>query len=126
MQVYISKAKILLEMTGGSLSVLHNGYAGMYIQSQDSSLTNTTVDIRCNGEKLLSYSAGDLWLNDHGLTVTDCTSLAMPGSAWLGGVGRTGSVTTLSGSIVAHDLPANVVATGTPCTVIENLSDKAE
>lgn len=97
------------EMSTSALQILHNGYAGVYIQSQDSSLVNSTVDIRCNGEKLLSYSAGDLWLNDHGLTVTDCTSLAMPGSAWLGGVGRTGSVTTLSGSIVAHDLSEHAV-----------------
>ena len=97
------------EMTGGSLSVLHNGYAGVYIQSQDSSLTNTTVDIRCNGEKLLSYSAGDLWLNGYGLTVTDCTSLAMPGSAWLGGIGRKGTITTPSGSIVGHDLSEHAV-----------------
>lgn len=97
------------EMSNSALQILHNGYAGVYIQSQDSSLVNSTVDIRCNGEKLLSYSAGDLWLNDHGLTVTDCTSLAMPGSAWLGGVGRTGSVTTLSGSIVAHDLSEHAV-----------------
>lgn len=97
------------EMSNSALQILHNGYAGVYIQSQDSSLVNSTVDIRCNGEKLLSYSAGDLWLNDHGLTVTDCTSLAMPGSAWLGGVGRTGSVTTPSGSIVAHDLSEHAV-----------------
>lgn len=97
------------EMSNSALQILHNGYAGVYIQSQDSSLVNSTVDIRCNGEKLLSYSAGDLWLNGHGLTVTDCTSLAMPGSAWLGGVGRKGSVTTLSGSIVAHDLSEHAV-----------------
>lgn len=97
------------EMSNSALQILHNGYAGVYIQSQDSSLVNSTVDIRCNGEKLLSYSAGDLWLNGHGLTVTDCTSLAMPGSAWLGGVGRTGSVTTPSGSIVAHDLSEHAV-----------------
>lgn len=97
------------EMSNSALQILHNGYAGVYIQSQDSSLVNSTVDIRCNGEKLLSYSAGDLWLNGHGLTVTDCTSLAMPGSPWLGGVGRTGSVTTPSGSIVAHDLSEHAV-----------------
>lgn len=97
------------EMSNSALQILHNGYAGVYIQSQDSLLVNSTVDIRCNGEKLLSYSAGDLWLNGHGLTVTDCTSLAMPGSAWLGGVGRTGSVTTPSGSIVAHDLSEHAV-----------------
>lgn len=97
------------EMTDSTLEILHNGYAGIYIQSKDSSLVNSTVDIRCNGEKMLSYSAGDVWLNGHGLTVTDCTSLAMPESAWLGGVGRTGLVTTPSGSIVAHDLSEHAV-----------------
>lgn len=97
------------EMSNSALQILHNGYAGVYIQSQDSSLVNSTVDIRCNGEKLLSYSAGDLWLNGHGLTVTDCTSLAMPGSAWLGGIGRKGTITTPSGSIVAHDLSEHAV-----------------
>lgn len=97
------------EMSNSALQILHNGYAGVYIQSQDSSLVNSTVDIRCNGEKLLSYSAGDLWLNGHGLTVTDCTSLAMPGSAWLGGIGRKGTITTPSGSIVGHDLSEHAV-----------------
>lgn len=97
------------EMSNSALQILHNGYAGVYIQSQDSSLVNSTVDIRCNGEKLLSYSAGDLWLNGHGLTVTDCTSLAMPGSAWLGGIGRKGTITTPSGSIVVHDLSEHAV-----------------
>ena len=47
------------EMSDSKLEVLHNGYAGVYIQSKDSTLTNCTVDIRCNGERLLSYTAGD-------------------------------------------------------------------
>lgn len=97
------------EMADSTLEVLHNGYAGVYIQSRDSSLSDSTVDIRCNGERLLSYSAGDLWLNGHTLTVTDCTSNAMEGSAWLGGVGRTGAVLTPSGSVVAYDLNSNAV-----------------
>ena len=109
------------EMTDSKLEVLHNGYAGVYIQSKDSSLTNCTVDIRCNGEKLLSYSAGDMWLQGHKLTVKNCTSEAWPGAAWLGGVGRTGEVSTQaaltedesevktvgSSSVVAYDLNTN-------------------
>lgn len=104
------------EMTDSTLEVLHNGYAGVYVQSRDSSLTNCTVDIRCNGEKLLSYSAGDVWLNTHSLTVSNCTSKARPGSAWLGAVGRKGAVTTPSAgdietvgssSVVAYDLNTN-------------------
>lgn len=39
--------------------------------------------------------------------MTDCTSTAQEGSAWLGGVGRTGSVSTPSGSVVAYDLNSN-------------------
>ena len=97
------------EMTGSTLDIEHNGYAGVYLQSRDSLLTNCTVDIACNGEKLLSYSAGDVWLQDHALTVTDCTSTTLPGSAWLGAVGRQGAVTTPSGSIVAHDLNTHTV-----------------
>ena len=82
------------EMSDSKLEILHNGYAGVYIQSKDSTLTNCTVDIRCNGEKLLSYSAGDVWLNGHTLTVSGGTSNAQEGSPWLGAVGRKGSLTT--------------------------------
>ncbi len=97
------------DMTDSKLEILHNGYAGVYMQSRDSSFTNCTVDIACNGENLLSYSAGDLWLQGHKLTVTNCTSETQPGSAWLGGVGRTGGVEVASGSIVAYDLNSNAV-----------------
>lgn len=92
------------DMSDSTLEIQHNGYAGVYVQSRDSSLTNCNVTLRCNGEKLLSYTAGDLWLNGHTLTVTDCTSSAYDGAAWLGAVGRTGSVVTPSGAVVAHDL----------------------
>ncbi len=97
------------EMTDSTLEVLHNGYAGVYIQSRDSSLTNGKVDIRCNGERLLSYSAGDVWLNGHTLTVSGTTtSNGHEGALWLGGVGRTGSVvTTGNAQVVAYDLNAN-------------------
>ena len=95
------------EMTDTNVEILHNGYAGIYIQSEASSFENCSVDLRCNGEKLLSYSAGDLWLNGRTLTVTDCTSQAQPGSAWLGGVGRKGEVSTPSGTVVAYDLNTN-------------------
>ena len=103
------------EMTDSTLEILHNGFAGVYIQQRDSSLTNCTVDIRCNGERMLSYSAGDVWLQNHNLTVSNCTSEAKPGSAWLGAVGRRGAVTTPevetvgSSSVVAYDLNTNAV-----------------
>ena len=104
------------EMTDSTLEILHNGYAGIYIQSRDSSLTRCTVDLRCNGERLLSYTAGDLWVGrrtsgvdyKYDLTIDSCTSVAQPGSAWLGAVGRMGSVTTTEGSsVVAYDLNSN-------------------
>ena len=100
------------DMTDSKLEILHNGYAGVYIQSRDSSLTNCTVDIRCNGEKMLSFSAGDTWVgvkpNKFNLQIDDCTSNAQPESAWLGAVGRMGSVTTTEGSsVVAYDLNSN-------------------
>ena len=95
------------DMTNSRLEVLHNGYAGVYIKSKDSSLTNCSVDLRCNGEKMLSYTAGDLWLNGYTLTVDGGTSASRPGYAWLGAVGRKGSVTTTSGSVVAYDLNTN-------------------
>ena len=98
------------EMSDSKLEILHNGYAGVYIQSKDSTLTNCTVDIRCNGEKLLSYSAGDVWLNGHTLTVSGGTSNAQEGSPWLGAVGRKGSLTTTgTTSVVAYDLNNNAV-----------------
>ena len=97
------------DMTSTTLEILHNGYAGVYI-NQDSSLTNCTVDIRCNGENLLSYSALDITLNTHNLTIDDCTSKALEGVAWLGGVGRTGAVITTEGSsVVAHDLSTHSI-----------------
>ena len=92
------------DMSDSTLEIQHNGYAGVYVQSRDSSLTNCNVTLRCNGEKMLSYTAGDLWLNGHTLTVTNCTSSAYDGAAWLGAVGRTGSVVTPNGAVVAHDL----------------------
>ena len=98
------------EMSDSKLEVLHNGYAGVYIQSKDSTLTNCTVDIRCNGERLLSYTAGDLWLQGHALTVSGGTSNAQEGSPWLGAVGRKGSlITTGTTSVVAYDLNNNAV-----------------
>ena len=98
------------EMSGSKLEILHNGYAGVYIQSKDSTLTNCTVDIRCNGERLLSYTAGDLWLQGHALTVSGGTSNAQEGSPWLGAVGRKGSlITTGTTSVVAYDLNNNAV-----------------
>lgn len=96
------------EMTDSTVEIMHNGYAGVYVQSRDSSFTNCSVDIRCNGEKLLSYTAGDLWLNTYTLTVDGGTSQALKGSPWLGGVGRKGTVTTAEGTtVVAYDLNTN-------------------
>lgn len=91
------------EMSNSKLEVLHNGYAGVYVQSRDSSFTNCEVNIHCNGEKLLSYTAGDVWLNGHTLTITDSASV------WLGAVGRKGSVVNNNSTVVAYDLNSNAV-----------------
>lgn len=97
------------EMSDSTLEILHNGYAGIYVQSRNSSLTNCSVDVRCNGEKLLSYSAGDIWLNGYTLTVNGGTSQAAEGSPWLGAVGRKGSVVTGNTAVVAYDLNENAI-----------------
>lgn len=90
------------EMKNTTLQVLHNGYAGVYIQSQDSKFENCTVDVRCNGERLKSYSAGDLWTNDRIVTFTNCPHV------WIGGVSLTRS-TQQNGRIV-HEGCAEFVA----------------
>lgn len=96
------------EMSDSTVEIMHNGYAGIYLQSTDSSFTNCSVDLRCNGEKMLSYTAGDLWLNGHTLTVSGGTSQTQAGSLWLGGVGRKGAVETTEGTtVVAYDLNTN-------------------
>ncbi len=87
------------EMTDTVLDIHHNGYAGIYLQSRDSSFTGGKISLDCNGERLLSYSAGDVWLQGHTLTLTDCESV------WLGGVGRKGQVVDNGcASFVAYDL----------------------
>ena len=96
------------KMTDSTLEVLHNGYAGVYVQSEDSSFTGCTVDIRCNGERLLGYTAGDVWLNTHTLALKDCEHV------WLGAVGRTGSVTAENCPyVVAYDLYENKTKSST-------------
>lgn len=88
-------------MTNTELTLKHNGYAGYYITS-DASYEDCKVDIRCNGERLLSYSAGDVWLNGNTATFTDCSYV------WLGGVGRKGTViANNSPYFVAYDLFEN-------------------
>lgn len=70
------------DMEGGSLTVKHNGYAGIYVQSRNSTLNGTDVKVMCNGERLLNYSAGDVWLDNYkSLTLKDCKK------AWLGAIG---------------------------------------
>ncbi|MCI5923400.1 MAG: Cna B-type domain-containing protein [Oscillospiraceae bacterium] len=95
------------EMENTTLTIEHNGYAGYYI-TDDASYKNCTVNIRCNGERYLSYSAGDVWLNGHTMTFTDCDSV------WLGGVGRKGTIASSNcGSFVAYDLYENKLKSNT-------------
>lgn len=68
-----------------AIEILHNGYAGYYI-TDHSLFTNSKVNMRCNGERHLSYSAGDAWLNGNTVTFKDCPYV------WLGAVGKVGTV----------------------------------
>ena len=105
------------EMTGGSLTVLHNGYAGIYVQSRDSSLTGTDVKVMCNGERLLSYTAGDIWLNSHILTLTNCND------AWLGAIGRKGTlVANNCANLIAYDLFNNKLKGNTETIIGEDVT----
>lgn len=103
-------------MEGGSLNVLHNGYAGIYVQSLDSVLNGTNVRVMYNGERLLNYSAGDVWLDNYkSLTLKDCKK------AWLGAIGipsfkawgtipdRGSLITDNSPNLVAYDLFGNAL-----------------
>lgn len=99
---------IYSEMKDSTLTIEHNGYAGFYLQSGNASYQNCNVNIRCNGESSLSYSAGDVWLNGHTLSFKDCDSV------WLGAVGRTGQVTSDNcDNFVAYDLYENKLKSNT-------------
>lgn len=67
----------------------------------------------------------DHWCSDHPITIGSHVSIENDVTI-LPGITIGDNTVIRSGSVVTHDLPANVVAAGTPCTVIENLSDKAE
>ncbi len=67
----------------------------------------------------------DHWCSDHPITIGSHVSIENDVTI-LPGITIGDNTVIRSGSVVTHDLPANVVAAGAPCTVIENLSDKAE
>ena len=105
------------EMTGGSLNVLHNGYAGIYVQSLDSVLNGTNVRVMCNGERLLGYSAGDIWLNTHTLNLNNCND------AWLGAIGRRGTlVANNCTNLIAYDLFNNKLKDDTETIIGEGVT----
>lgn len=100
------------QVENSTIEILHNGYAGYYITS-DSAFINCTVDVRCNGERLLSYSAGDMWLNTHTLALRDCPHV------WLGAVGRKGTVSAENCAyVVAYDLYENKTKSNTEPVLI--------
>ena len=104
-------------MEGGSLNVLHNGYAGIYVQSRDSVLNGTDVRVMCNGERLLSYTAGDIWLNTHTLTLENCDD------AWLGAIGRKGTlVANNCTNLIAYDLFNNKLKGNTETIIGEDVT----
>ena len=67
----------------------------------------------------------DHWCSDHPITIGSHVSIENDVTI-LPEITIGDNTVIRSGSVVTHDLPANVVAAGAPCTVIENLSDKAE
>ena len=67
----------------------------------------------------------DHWCSDHPITIGNRVSVGNDVTI-LPNITIGDNTVVQSGSVVTHDLPANVVAAGAPCTVIENLSDKAE
>lgn len=67
----------------------------------------------------------DHWCSDHPITIGSHVSIGNDVTV-LPGITIGANTVIRSGSIVTHDLPANVVAVGAPCTVIKNLSDRAE
>ena len=67
----------------------------------------------------------DHWCSDHPITIGNRVSVGNDVTI-LPNITIGDNTVVQSGSVVTHDLPANVVAAGAPCMVIENLSDKAE
>ncbi len=67
----------------------------------------------------------DHWCSDHPITIGNRVSVGNDVTI-LPNITIGDNTVVQLGSVVTHDLPANVVAAGAPCTVIENLSDKAE
>ena len=67
----------------------------------------------------------DHWCSDHPITIGSHVSIGNDVTI-LPDITIGDNTVIRSGSVVTHDLPANVVAVGAPCTVIKNLSDIAE
>ena len=67
----------------------------------------------------------DHWCSDHPITIGSHVSIENDVTI-LPDITIGDNTVIRSGSVVTYDLPANVVAVGAPCTVIKNLSDRAE
>ena len=65
------------------------------------------------------------WCSDHPITIGSHVSVGNDVTV-LPNITIGDNTVIQSGSVVTHDLPANVIAAGAPCVVIKNLSDKAE
>lgn len=65
------------------------------------------------------------WCSDHPITIGSHVSVGNDVTV-LPNIKIGDNTVIQSGSVVTHDLPANVIAAGAPCVVIKNLSDKAE
>ena len=95
-------ADLGMQAKNSTITVIHNGYSGLNLRA-NSTFENCEVTVLCNGEKLGSYSAGDVWTNST-LTFKNCTK------AWLGGVSAntdksTGNIVNEGSSeFVAYDI----------------------
>ena len=65
------------------------------------------------------------WCSDHPITIGSHVSVGNDVTV-LPNITIGDNTVIQSGSVVTHDLPANVIAAGAPCVVIKNLSDKVE
>ncbi len=97
-----------LKMENSDLESIHNGYYGIYIVKEASSITGGKVDVRCNGENSGSGSylaGGDIWVRSESANLTLNNV-----DAWLGGVSPYGYQRTSSvinngcSNFVAYDL----------------------
>ena len=107
--------------TGQNLKVIYCNVLqiGDYVQIGDN------CGIYTSNHAFDPQKRADHWCSDHPITIGSHVSIGNDVTI-LPDITIGDNTVIRSGSVVTHDLPANVVAVGAPCTVIKNLSDRAE